>query len=180
LLLLLLISLGASPTACFQVAHPRSAVPSCTALSANPNTLVTPDYSDRQGITPNQIIALRKEASKRQARKLMVEHMYQEDSPSYTSLCQDLQEHEMIQVRGISREDKKHVAKMGEQLAHDLSVELQRVVTVVQIQGHAVTLYSPSSNVSNRKILLRTSFKEGQLEYRQKAPRDHRGQIIKE
>ena len=185
LLVLLLVTLFASPTACFHaVLHLRSLCATSTsssdAICANPNSIMTPDHCDRLGVTPNQIKALRKEASRRQARNIMVMHQYNHDDPqqSYASICADFEEHEMVQVRGISLDDKKFVASIAEQLSDDLSDILMRAVTIVQIQGHAVTLYAPTADISKRKIILRTSFQEGQLTYRQKPPRDHRGQIV--
>ena len=130
-------------------------------------------------------LARSKEASKRKSRKLLVQHtlVSEEDEKLdefLQTVCQDLEENELVQVRGISLEDKRFVYESAHQLAYDLSVVLQRGITVVQIQGHAVTLFSPSANPKKRKILLRTSFQDGAWTPREKAPRDHRGQIIKE
>ncbi|CAB9522761.1 expressed unknown protein [Seminavis robusta] len=172
----------------FQVL-PQSVVGSChihshTALSVNPNAIVEPEESERRGISPNQIKTLRKEASKRLARKLLVQRTFENDNDSFDEflqrVCQDLDDNELVQVRGVSLEDKRLVYQSAHQLAYDLSVVLQRGITVVQIQGHAVTLFSPSSDPKKRKMLLRTSFQEGAWTPREKAPRDHRGQIVKE
>ena len=96
-----------------------------------------------------------------------------------SAVSQTLVENEMCEVRGVSLEDKRQVMEHAEQLAYDLSVELQRYVSIVQVKGHAVTLFCSSPDPTKRKIFLRTSYKEGAWQKRAKAPRDDRGQIIK-
>ena len=152
-------------------------------VAASPTLIVT-EENNNQGVTPNQLKALRKEASKRQARNILVRQQYVAENAEgvndfYSAVCKDLEDHELCEVRGVCINNKREVYSTAHQLAYDLSVELQREVTVVIIKGHAVTLYSPAAQPEKRKIILRTSYQEGQWTRREKAPRDHRGQIIK-
>ena len=104
----------------------------------------------------------------------------EEEEAFFSAVCADLNEHEMLQVRGVSKHNKRRVFDKSNQLADDLSTQMQRPVFVVNIKGHSVTLYCGSNDERKRKIILRSSYQEGNWELKMKAPRDHRGQIIKD
>lgn len=179
--LLLLPAVLVSSTVAFQ---PVAGVTSrcVSVLAASPNLVVVPEENN-QGITPSQIKTLRKEASKRRSRKQLVQQTYageEEYSSFLSAVCEDLENSELCEVRGVSKNDKRLVYDTANQLAYDMSVELQREVTVVSVKGHTLTLFCASSDKSKRKIVLRTSYQEGAWDKRDKAPRDHRGQIIKD
>lgn len=152
------------------------------------NVIYSPDSS--QPVTPNQIKALRKEAAKRQARNTLAQIRYvdyqsggtessdEEVQAFLQNVCQELEEHELVQIRGVSITSRRKVFDRAEQMAHDLSALLQREVTFVDYKGHAVNLYCPSSE--SPQIVLRSNFQEGQWEAKIKPERDHRGQIVKE
>jgi hypothetical protein len=167
----------------FQPPHHNRA--SRTFVLANPNQIVTPEET-HEGVTPNQLKALRKEASKRKARNTLAQQLFVADlgdneeqvEAFFSAVSEDLVNNELCEVRGVSIDDKRLVFRTAEQLAYDLSVEMQRGVTIVNVQGHAVTLFCSSADPSKRKVLLRTSYQEGAWSKREKAPRDHRGQMI--
>jgi len=157
--------------------------------SPNTNTVYSPD--NPEGVTPNQIKTLRKEASKRLAWKTMATHNYVDTSDEhnadeetvnafFAAICNDLSEQELVQIRGVSSNDKRKVFDTSQQLVEDVSAEMQRPVFVVDIKGHAVTLYCCSPDESKRTIILRSSYEPGRWELKMKAPRDHRGQIVKD
>jgi RNA-binding protein YhbY len=134
-----------------------------------------------QGVTPNQVKALRKELSKRAARRSLALVKYVEDDGDFLpQVCQFLEDHELVQVRSVSPKSKRKVFEKAEQLTYDLNNEMGREVTMVDMQGHAVSFYAPSSDEEKRKIILRSSYQENAWEKRPKQLRDHRGQIIKD
>lgn len=144
----------------------------------------TVDSSNDQAITPTQIKTLRKEASKRMARKKLPQHFFDKydvnNDTFFKEISQSLKENELIQIRGISKDNKRHVLATTEDFIDDLSVFMQQEVTLVEIKGFAATLFCPSDTIdTNQKIQLRSSYQEGQWTRRMKAPRDHRGQIVK-
>jgi len=140
----------------------------------------------QQPTTPNQIKSLRKEASQRMARKDVpiifledgadeppfTDEVLREISDSFTSRT------ELIQVRSISRNEPRRVFSISEQLAFDLSIALAKTVDLVQYKGHASIFYCPVPGEGS--IALRSSYKENAWAKRPKAPRDNRGQIIRD
>ena len=165
-----------------------------SALFQSPNKIYSPGNNNDADITPNQIKTLRKEAAKRIARKTMAQQSYyvggeeSEESSSgegaqdfFSTVCALLEENELVQIRGVSKNQKRKVYETADQLAEDLSLKMKRSVFVVEIKGFAVTLYCGSLDENKKgRILLRSSYQEGAWELRMKAPRDHRGQIIRD
>ena len=161
-----------------------------SVLFQSPNKIYSPDNENTE-VTPNQIKALRKEASKRLARNSMEQHSYyvgeedKDDTASqeafFSAVSADLEEHELVQIRGVSKSNKRKVYETADQLAEDLSVAMKRPVFVVDIKGFAVTFYCGSLDEHKKgRILLRSSYQEGAWDLKMKAPRDHRGQIVKD
>jgi RNA-binding protein YhbY len=139
--------------------------------------------------TPSQLKVLRKEATKRQASNTMArallppEEMYGPFTSSLPQIMSLLEERELVDVRGISKTDNRDVRAIAERLVNDLELELQRDVTIVSIKGYTATLYCPMMNNDNSstKIQLFTSVgQKNSWVRRPKAPRDNRGQIIKD
>jgi hypothetical protein len=138
-------------------------------------------------------MALKKEASKRQARKeLSALSLSNEESygPFSESTMQDiwklLNENELVQIRGIAREDKKHVFGLADRLCLELEMmqseddEVLLPVALLSTKGHVAIIYSPTLELDHpNRVPLRTSVgQKNTWTARIKAPRDHRGQII--
>jgi hypothetical protein len=138
--------------------------------------------------TPSQLKVLRKEATKRQASNTMArallppEEMYGPFTSSLPTILSLLEERELVDVRGISKTDNRDVRAIAERLVNDLELELQRDVTIVSIKGYTATLYCPMiDETSSTKIQLFTSVgQKNSWVRRAKAPRDNRGQVIKD
>ena len=141
---------------------------------------------DDEYVSPNQIKELRKEAAKRRARrelahfKLPASETFGEfTEETLTAVCNLLAKNELVEVRGISRDKKREVFATTEELGLALS-EQGNFVTVVEQKGFASTFYCPGDDeVVGKKIIRRTSFKEGQWTKKPKPKRDNKGQIIK-
>ena len=147
--------------------------------------------------TPEQKSALRKEASKRQARKkLATLHIPGEETygpfseGTMETIWGLLREHELLQVRGISKEERRHVFGLAERLCLELEMtqttakedDVILPVALLSTKGHAAVIYSPTLDLNDpKKFPLRTSVgQKNTWTARVKAPRDHRGQIIRE
>ncbi|GAX11328.1 hypothetical protein FisN_15Lh259 [Fistulifera solaris] len=140
-------------------------------------------------VTPNQIKFLRKEAAQRLARKSLSQVFLpdQEDgmmmtsssSSSFPAIWEALQQHELVQIRGISRDNIRHVYVTAQQMVLELnyfmSTKTRTQVELIETSGHSALLYAPADPP---RIILRSSYKEGQWTKKPKKPRDHRGQII--
>lgn len=142
---------------------------------------------DEEYVSPNQIKELRKEAAKRRARKKLTQFKLPEEEcygefteDSLTAICGLLARNELVEVRGISRDRKREVFATTEELGMALSLK-GRFVSLVETKGYAATFYCPGDDdeVVGKKIVRRTSFKEGQWTKKPKPKRDNRGQIIK-
>ena len=141
---------------------------------------------DDEYVSPNQIKELRKEAAKRRARrelahfKLPASETFGEfTEETLTAVCNLLAKNELVEVRGISRDKKREVFATTEELGLALS-EQGNFVTVVEQKGFASTFYCPGNDeVGGKKIIRRTSFKDGQWTKKPKPKRDNKGQIIK-
>ena len=135
-------------------------------------------------LTPTQIKSLRKEISKRQARKqLATQFLSPEESDSgvfteetLQKIVDDLEQHDLCQVRGISRSSIKHVYTTSDRLEHDLSLHANAEVERVVTKGHATVFFRHGGD----NIQLRTSYQPGVWERKPKPARDNRGQIIRE
>lgn len=143
-------------------------------------------------LTPGQIKLLRKETSKRRARKtLEVYHIPEEETSGPFSAAtlshiangifrnDDNKTIELVEVRGLSKGEKKYSRRISELLAIEVGMEMDADVAVVELKGHAATLYcAAASEDSPNRIVLRNSYQPGAWKRRVKAPRDNRGQII--
>jgi len=179
---------------------------SSSSLSSSPEFAEEPDDDEsseddvggRRGLTPKQIKLLRKEVAKRRARKSLAQIWLPETSTSSSSsdfvfapewlneVLQRLDKEELVEIRGISKNDPKNVFATSQELAVELTLIQQQEgegsdegdvdVEWVETKGFASTFYAPSK--SNPKIVLRSSYKEGVWSKKAKMPRDYRGQII--
>ena len=136
-------------------------------------------------VTPNQIKDLRKEVSKRRKRSELVKYHIPENEShgdfteeSVVELLGLLKTSELVEVRGINRDDRRGVFATAEDLTMTLS-ELGTFITLIEKKGFAAVLYRPGDDDVENKIVRRTSHKEGQWTRKKKAKRDNRGQIIK-
>lgn len=138
-------------------------------------------------LTPNQIKLLRKEAAKRMAGKSLAQVFLPEnnddnddddmaDDETLDTILQELQQHELVQVRGIARDNVRHVYAETQRMVLELNLLLSSsVVDCVETSGHSSILYAPADPP---RITLRSSYKEGQWTKKPKKPRDRRGQIV--
>ncbi|GAX12780.1 hypothetical protein FisN_15Hh259 [Fistulifera solaris] len=129
-------------------------------------------------VTPNQIKFLRKEAARRLARKSLSQVFLPENDPAeetLQSIQQALQQHELVQIRGISRDNIRHVYATAQQMVLELNLLSLKEVELIETSGHSALLYAPADPP---RIILRSSYKEGQWTKKPKKTRDHRGQII--
>lgn len=131
-------------------------------------------------VTPNQRKLLRKEVAKRRARKTLPQVWIEDGSQERVKGIAETftSQNELVEVRGISRDNKKAVFAESERLALELGFVTKKSVDLVESKGHASVFYCPVEG--NGSIVLRTSFKEDAWEKRPKAPRDNRGQIVQE
>jgi hypothetical protein len=147
--------------------------------------------------TPAQKMELKKEASKRQARKKIISFsLPQEESfgnfsdETLKELWNLLGEDEIIEVRGIAKDEKKVAFQVATRLCLELEFEQERKINDKAIlpvallwkKGHSAVLYSPTLDLDHpKKFLLRTSVgQKNTWTERSKSPRDFRGQIVKE
>ena len=141
-------------------------------------------------VTPEQIAKLRKEAAKRDSRKKLPkfflppeESAVSEDSPpspeTVGGIMSLLEDDELIEVRGVSKDSKKRAFDACQTLAEMVEVALDKPVVVVEQKGFAVRLYSPFDEEGQEgRIELRSSYEPGRWRRKAKAVRDARGQIV--
>eukprot|EP00980_Cylindrotheca_fusiformis_P019502 scaffold6749_cov113-Cylindrotheca_fusiformis.AAC.2 len=147
--------------------------------------------------TPSQKKELKKETNKRLARKKLPFFPMPEDEcfgsfsdASLKEIWTMLQEHEIVQIRGIARDEKKLVFQLATRLCLELEYEQERKindsavlpVALISVKGHSAIIYSPTLDLDHpNKFPLRTSVgQKNTWTERIKAPRDHRGQIVKD
>ena len=144
--------------------------------------------------TPSQKIELKKEASRRQARKKLPYLSISDDETrgnfsdgTLDQVWNMLQSDELVQIRGISKDDKKLTFTVATRLC--LELEMRQIeddvvlpVALLSTKGHSAIIYSPTLDLDDpKKFQLRTSVgAKNTWTERVKAPRDNRGQIIKE
>ena len=96
-----------------------------TAASKNDENDTQQEY-----LTPNQVKTLRMEASKRKAQKQLATHILSSDESiplserTMSTIVSLLQDNELVEVRGISKEEKRFVRSDSERLAAELEMEL--------------------------------------------------------
>jgi RNA-binding protein YhbY len=145
------------------------------------------DGDQIKNLTPIQIKTVRKELSRRRAfNKLVTVYLDEKDDSGnqLQTIAAQLKEHELVQVRGITVNQRKNTKAVTERLALELGVEMNANVFCVEIKGHAATLYCPDATAGTNNnckptIQLRTTGKANHWEKRAKAPRDNRGQIVR-
>jgi RNA-binding protein YhbY len=141
-------------------------------------------------LSPNHISTLRKEASRRIANKRMP-IIFLSDSETDAKFTDDglaaiteaFQNDELVQVRGLSRNNKKRTRAIAESLTQELSLSMNKDVNLVECRGHAAVYYCPfaddENETSSKRIKLFTSVgKKNQWTKKPKPVRDNRGQII--
>jgi hypothetical protein len=187
---LLLLLMAASSNA-FQSTFSFNTLQKTSVIQQRTSTLQLSDeveeYEEGEEffVSPEQILFLRKEASKRESsRKLPKLILSPEEATEVTdetvARIMDLfDKSELIEVRGISRDVKKHVYETAHGLAGLLEEEMGKPVCVVDIKGFAAKMYSPWDEDRGYNIQLRTSYRPGQWTRKPKPIRDARGQIIK-
>lgn len=173
---------------CFHPTHRTSIVRSVVSLHA----LYDPQTSSDEFVefpTASQRVELKKEASKRLARKELEDFVLsQEESfgpfstETITNLWNALSENELVQVRGIAREERKLVFGIAERICAELELLQEELpVSLLSTKGHTALLYSPTLPTDhNNHVTLRTSVgQKNTWRPRPKPLRDSRGQVIK-
>mmetsp|Transcript_7903 Transcript_7903/g.16974 ORF Transcript_7903/g.16974 Transcript_7903/m.16974 type:complete len:236 (-) Transcript_7903:214-921(-) len=160
--------------------------------------------------TASQKAEIKKEAKKKKARKQMPYFSFSDEETNgpwsdetITAIFKQLAESEMMELRGICRESRRDVFQTAKWFCEDLEdiicpssdsedeeegLEDQEdggmhlPVALVSTKGHTALIYCPTLPVDHpNKLILRTSVGQKNLwRSRPKAPRDIRGQIIKE
>lgn len=146
------------------------------------------DDDDEFSLTQLQVKALRKEMNFRKSTKALTNlHLSPGEGTGPFSketmedIVHELNKNEMVTVRAISKEDRKDVHNVSARLAMEVGMEMgykvKDAVYVLDISGHAATLYSPSDD-EDKAIKVRTTGKANNWNKRVKAERDSSGQII--
>ena len=139
--------------------------------------------------TPSQRTELKKEASKRLARKDLEDFVLPQDesfgpfsTDTITDLWKALLENELVQVRGVARDERKLVFGIAERLCAELELYQEELpVSLLSTKGHTALLYSPTlPEGHDQHVTLRTSVgQKNTWRARPKPLRDNRGQVIK-
>jgi hypothetical protein len=139
--------------------------------------------------TAAQKKVLRLEASKRQARKEMISfHLPEPETrgpfskETMLALMKLLNENELVDVKGVSKNNISQVFNTLILLSTELEIEMQKNVCLVRPKGFSGVLYSPGEDESHPyRIQLRTSVGQKNVwTKRSKALRDNRGKIVLE
>lgn len=141
------------------------------------------DEDDMFVLTPKQLATLRKEAKKRKLPTFTLAPEESQGPFSEETLCainQILREHELVQVRGISRDRKNNVREGSELLALSLERESERMVDPIEVKGFTGVLYCPFEDDNPKKIKLFSNFRPNQWKHRERAIRDISGHIMKD
>lgn len=154
--------------------------------------LYDPKRTDEEFVdfpTPSQRTVLKKEASKRQARKSLVTFslsLEESEGPFSTETLSEvwnlLAQNELVLVRGISKEHKKRIFDTAERLCAELeTIQDEFPVTLLSMKGHTALIFSPALSTDHPShVPLRTSVgQKNTWRARPKPVRDNRGQIIK-
>lgn len=151
--------------------------------------------------TPRQRIELKKAASKRQARKQLVSFSLPAEETSGPFSQETLEQigsllnvNELVLVRGISKNQIKSVFGTAERLGAEVEMTLPSLpceegertfvptVALLSTKGHTALFYSPLLPLDHPlHVPIRTSVgQKNTWTARDKAPRDNRGQIIRD
>jgi hypothetical protein len=143
---------------------------------------------DEFSLTKLQVKALRKEMNFRKSTKTLTNLYLSPDEgtgpfskETMKDIVFELNKNEMVTVRAISKEERKDVHNISARLAMEVGMEMegkkQDSVYVLDISGHAATLYCPSID-KETAIKVRTTGKANNWDRRVKAERDTSGQIV--
>jgi hypothetical protein len=146
------------------------------------------DDDDEFSLTKLQVKALRKEMNFRKSTKALTNLYLSPDEgtgpfskETMEDIVFELNKNEMVTVRAISKEERKDVHNISARLAMEVSMEMedkkQDSVYVLDISGHAATLYCPSDD-KETAFKVRTTGKANNWNRRVKAERDSSGQIV--
>mmetsp|Transcript_10578 Transcript_10578/g.15570 ORF Transcript_10578/g.15570 Transcript_10578/m.15570 type:complete len:197 (+) Transcript_10578:166-756(+) len=143
--------------------------------------MVSSNDQEYMPLTPMQIKTIRKEISKRRSRKQLSQEWLPESETigpfsedTLANIAKLLEKNEVVEVRGISKDDKRDVFGTSEELAYYLSNCLEKNIERVETKGHTSVFYCPG-----KTIKLRTNYRSNQWSKRPKPLRDNSGQIIK-
>mmetsp|Transcript_15350 Transcript_15350/g.23339 ORF Transcript_15350/g.23339 Transcript_15350/m.23339 type:complete len:201 (-) Transcript_15350:1845-2447(-) len=139
------------------------------------------DDQDYMPLTPMQIKTLRKEVAKRRSRKQLPQEWLPEletigpfSEETLTKILQTLEEEELMEIRGISKGEKRDVFRVSEELAYYLASCCGKDVERIDTKGHSSVFYCPGESIK-----LRTSYQPNQWSKRPRPLRNNSGQIIK-
>lgn len=190
--ILLILCLLATIAKSFQLgtlrpSHPRHSISRLNVVY-DPRTMDV-KYTGMDFPTPAQRKVLKKEAARRHVQKELPIFTVplEETEGSFSaetlkSIHSALAQNELVEVRGISRNDKKLVFTIVQRLVEELeTMQDDYPVAMLGYSGFSTTLYSPTLPVDHPlHVTLRTSIAQRSVWIRRpKAPRDHRGRIIK-
>lgn len=141
------------------------------------------DEDNLYALTPKQLKTIRKEAKKRIV-PIFTLKPEETDGPfseeTLSAIIQILSEHELMQVRGISRDRKSSVREVSELLAFNLEGEAEKMVEQIEVKGFTATLYCPFEDDNPKRVKLFSNFQPNQWSYRERALRDISGGIMKD
>jgi hypothetical protein len=153
--------------------------------------------------TSSQRTELKKEAKRRTARKQLKFYSFSQEetdgpwSPeTFEQVWSLLTQHEMIMLKGVSRNDRKEVyqtalsfceemeeliAATSQSYEEDVEEQLSLPVALLSVEGHKALIYCPTLPVDHPdKFRLRTSVGQKNVwTMRPKPLRDNSGQVIK-
>lgn len=155
--------------------------------------------------TASQRAEIKKEAKKRRARRQMPYFSFSDEETNgpwsdetMMAVWKQLTENEMIELKGICRESLRDVFQTAKWFCEELEELIAPVgsdeegemdedsiylpVALMSTKGHTALIYCPTLPVDHPdKFVLRTSVGQKNVwKARPKAPRDGRGQIIKD
>lgn len=156
--------------------------------------------------TGSQRIEIKKEAKKRRARRQMPYISFSDDEANgpwsdetMMAVWKQLTESEMVELKGICRQDLRDVFQTAKWFCEDLEEliapagsnaedeedgdgDIYLPVALISTKGHTALIYCPTLPVDHpEKFILRTSVGQKNVwKARPKAPRDGSGQIIKD
>lgn len=163
-----------------------------STTSSSRGVLYKPSETDAEFVdfpTPSQRTVLKKEASKRQARKELASFalsMEESRGPFSANTLQELWDllsvNELVLLRAVSKEDKKSVFSTAARLCAELeTIQTNFPVSLLSTKGHTALIFSPSLPLDHPlHVPLRTSVgQKNKWRARVKPLRDNRGQIMK-
>jgi len=168
------------------VSSPRhaAAVPKTTVYVVGEGDEDTEGDPGEFVVTPRQIATLRKEAGRREARKILPKVFLSaadDGGEGLEEAAARFAESELVELRGVSRASKRQVFDTAYALAAALEERVGRPVVVVEVKGFTARLYCPWDEESRAgRLVLRHGYRPGQWTSKSKPVRDERGQIMKD